>query len=376
MKINYFWGHGMSSIKAKGDPLFSHTHQATQSGMLMRNGLLKSGNLMNWWKLEQGDLFMNNHPVCSQSTRTNLLWMIVKWTLTPTHNQTCRYYPDHSCARWMIECERFKTNIQKMQQKTATNILWYGECSCFQHCKHLYPWGRITQTICIPSKTKEKILQWNRCSTHLKSWYPNNQTRSVGWIQWIGNTLHGSVVCGQWWTSHQFFAQKGPRIFRFCIVSWKDKRDPRIKLCMGRQIDVAQKFKITKKCESNARFDSLSLCAKRFGAGQWSFFGFGSDEKWYSISWDSPQGEWDRIAEQMMLTFAESTHPVFRSTSLLSRGVLKSISMSTTLPGIPMWSTSPFSRGVLESKRGWKIVNSLLRWGGNDWNCLSHNYFC
>ena len=38
----------------------------------------------------------------------------------------------------------------------------------------------------------------------------------------------------------------------------------------------------------------------------------------------SPQGEWDRIAEQMMLTFAESKHPVFRSTSPLSRGVLKS----------------------------------------------------
>ena len=38
----------------------------------------------------------------------------------------------------------------------------------------------------------------------------------------------------------------------------------------------------------------------------------------------SPQREWDRTAEQMMLTLAESTHPVFRSTSPLSRGVLKS----------------------------------------------------
>ena len=52
--------------------------------------------------------------------------------------------------------------------------------------------------------------------------------------------------------------------------------------------------------------------------------GPGSEEKWYSISEHSPQGEWDRIAEKMMLTFAESTHPVFRSTSPLSRGVLKS----------------------------------------------------
>ena len=67
-----------------------------------------------------------------------------------------------------------------------------------------------------------------------------------------------------------------------------------------------------------------SLYAKRFGAGQWSFLGPGSEKKWYSISKDSPQGEWDRIAEQMMLTFAESKHLVLRSTSPLSRGVFKS----------------------------------------------------
>ena len=67
-----------------------------------------------------------------------------------------------------------------------------------------------------------------------------------------------------------------------------------------------------------------SLYAKRFGAGQWSFLGPGSEKKWYSICEDSAQGEWDRIAEKMMLTFAESTHPVFRSTSPLSRGVRKS----------------------------------------------------
>ena len=46
-------------------------------------------------------------------------------------------------------------------------------------------------------------------------------------------------------------------------------------------------------------------------------------EKWYSISEDSPHGEWDKIAE-LMFQFGESTHPVFRSTSPLSRGVLKS----------------------------------------------------
>ena len=47
-------------------------------------------------------------------------------------------------------------------------------------------------------------------------------------------------------------------------------------------------------------------------------------EKWYSISEDSPQGEWDNMAEKMMVTLAESGHPVFRATSPLSRGVHKS----------------------------------------------------
>ena len=46
--------------------------------------------------------------------------------------------------------------------------------------------------------------------------------------------------------------------------------------------------------------------------------------KSYSTSEDSPQGEWDRIAEKMMVTLGVSKHQVFRATSPLSRGVLKS----------------------------------------------------
>ena len=77
-----------------------------------------------------------------------------------------------------------------------------------------------------------------------------------------------------------------------------------------------------KECLANAKL--VSLYAKRFGKGQLSFLGLGSEKKWYSISEDSPQGEWDKMAEKMMLTFAESGHPVFRVTSPLSRGRLKS----------------------------------------------------
>ena len=77
-----------------------------------------------------------------------------------------------------------------------------------------------------------------------------------------------------------------------------------------------------KECMSNASL--VSLDAKRFGAGHWSFIRPGSEKKWYSISKDSPQGEWDKLTEKMLLEFAESDCPIFRATSTLSRGRLKS----------------------------------------------------
>ena len=76
------------------------------------------------------------------------------------------------------------------------------------------------------------------------------------------------------------------------------------------------------ECESSAQL--VSNYAKRFPPGRWSFLGRGSEKKWYSTHGSRPQGEWDRVAELMMLKFGESKHPVFRSTSPLSRGVLKS----------------------------------------------------
>ena len=76
------------------------------------------------------------------------------------------------------------------------------------------------------------------------------------------------------------------------------------------------------ECESCAQL--VSIYAKRFSSGRWSFLGHGSEKKWYSTLECKPQGEGDRIAELMMLKFGEGKHPVFRSTSPLSRGVLKS----------------------------------------------------
>ena len=77
-----------------------------------------------------------------------------------------------------------------------------------------------------------------------------------------------------------------------------------------------------RECELSAQL--VSMYANRFSPGKWSFLGPGSEKKWHSTHAYKPQGEWDRMAEKMMVTLAESGHPVFRATSPLSRGVLKS----------------------------------------------------
>ena len=64
--------------------------------------------------------------------------------------------------------------------------------------------------------------------------------------------------------------------------------------------------------------------ARKFLPGRWSFLGPGSEKKWYGTYSDKPDGEWDKTAEGMMLNFAESGRPVFRATSALERGELRS----------------------------------------------------
>ena len=76
------------------------------------------------------------------------------------------------------------------------------------------------------------------------------------------------------------------------------------------------------ECVANAKV--VSTLAKKFGKGQWSFIGPGSEKKWYSMEENSPQGIWDHIAEKMLLEFAERRCPLFRATTPLSRCKLKS----------------------------------------------------
>ena len=91
------------------------------------------------------------------------------------------------------------------------------------------------------------------------------------------------------------------------------------------------------ECIVNATL--VSLFAKRFPAGRWSFLGPGSEKKWYSTYNERPRGERDRVAELMMIKFRESGHPVFPS------------------------HESTVSRNA-QMQRRWTIIDTLLcRWG-------------
>ena len=70
--------------------------------------------------------------------------------------------------------------------------------------------------------------------------------------------------------------------------------------------------------------DSYLCMQEDLEKDKWSFIGPDSEKKWYSISEDNSQGIWDKIAERMLLEFAESGCPIFRATTPLSRGQLKS----------------------------------------------------
>ena len=53
------------------------------------------------------------------------------------------------------------------------------------------------------------------------------------------------------------------------------------------------------ECIANSAL--VSSFAKRFSTRRWSFLGLGSEKQWYSTDKERPQGEWDRVAELVMI---------------------------------------------------------------------------
>ena len=71
--------------------------------------------------------------------------------------------------------------------------------------------------------------------------------------------------------------------------------------------------------------------ALKFSQRHWTCVGPGSEEQWYGSSSYDQQGEWDSTADKMVQRFKETGHPVFKSISALSRGILKEMKGKSTI---------------------------------------------
>ena len=89
MKVKYLWARGLSSIKEQEDCFGRSLIKLLRVECWQE---FVFSRVESWWI--DGSL-NRDHLVCSQSTRTHLLLVTMKWTLTLSQNQTCRYYPDH-----------------------------------------------------------------------------------------------------------------------------------------------------------------------------------------------------------------------------------------------------------------------------------------
>ena len=306
------------------------------------------------------------------------------------------------------EAKTIFNTCNKRQRQTFCNMVNVYVFNIASICIHGKNYSDIWHSI-----KKQKISQWKRCSTYLKNWCPNNQMRSmektINWedsswkylsligdeqvislqrtkvyvfsdsVLYLGKMNEHPQSNGAWEDKCGWF-RSSPEYRNFDRIDcelmefeWNIfpgfntlRLSQEVKQLLLRLGETPENFtgRIVflsifndiswrsrdneKECKSNAQL--VSLCAKRFEIGQWSFIGPGSEKKWYSISEDSPQGIWDNLAEKMLLEFAESGCPTFRAATPLSRGHLRA--------------------------RTWKTVDSLCGRPGNEWDYFSHNCFC
>ena len=198
-------------------------------------------------------------------------------------------------------------------------------------------------------------------------------------------------------------ARKGLRIFRFCVMRWKDEREPTIKYCLGRQVDVAQKFITIQSFWTQLMvsqwnssvffpgFTTLQLCkqsprvpvknerrTRRLHRTHHLHVHvqrhlMGISRQWTGLRMKLPTRfdlckkiftrkmvhslDWDQKRSGILLMKANHKENGTESQSWWWSNSGKADTQSSeTRVHCP--------RGTLESKRGGKIINTLLRWWG------------
>ena len=238
----------------------------------------------------------------------------------------------------------------------------------------------------IPSRISQ-IWPWRKCSTSQRNWWPNRK-RLIMWTKFIGKFIHGNSCYWLVTKPSSIFNARNSTSSHILCCAMERSINIRIPTKLGRKRlngssltqgygdfdgsnvepsefewnivlgfttlqlygkvrdllsrvgeapetlkgrilfmsmfnDISCDGKGSEE-ECVAKAKVVSILVKKFGIGQWSFIGPGSEKKWSSMEDNSHQGIWDHIAEEVLLEFGESWHPTFRATTPLSRCKLKS----------------------------------------------------
>ena len=220
-----------------------------------------------------------------------------------------------------------------------------------------------------------------------------------------------AIIFCQWWRSHQSLAREGLRTIRFCVLPWKDEPEPRLKLCLGRKVDLVQEFITIQNIghtwwsepmefEWNIFAGFTTLQKSKSSALKWAihqnFKGriiFMS--MFHDISWGSEDDEQECDADANLVSNLCKEIPtrtmVIPRTWIGNKVVLRWQRKTRRKLGSRRWidddqiqrkrtpsfpsHESTVSRNAEKQKRWDTIYTLLCRWW-RDWNCFSHNYFC
>ena len=87
--------------------------------------------------------------------------------------------------------------------------------------------------------------------------------------------------------------------------------------------DIMEEFKAKSDGTSQWPIIDWITFPARFMQRNWSFLRPGSEKKRYGIHVCKPDGQWDDVAENMMINFAKIGHPIFRASSFRNRLIEK-----------------------------------------------------
>ena len=113
-------------------------------------------------------------------------------------------------------------------------------------------------------------------------------------------------------------------------------------------------------CFSNS--EKVKEFANGFSQGHSPFFGPGDEKKWYGTLLCASEGMWNSTAIQMVERFKDTGHPVFKSTSALSRGILKRKNNNDTLHFNADASNTELLFRIIHSVNQLSIYGAVSNW--------------